>query len=41
MGVTLQWSPAVETALYLTYRIAAYVVVNLGEDAALVAFMFC
>jgi hypothetical protein len=25
----------------LAYRIASYVVLNLGEDAALVALMFC
>ena len=29
------------TAWYLAYRAADYVVVNLGEDAALVALMFC
>ena len=26
---------------YLAYRLADYVVLNLGEDAAMVAFMFC
>jgi len=26
---------------FLAYRVAAYVLMNLGEDAAMVAFMFC
>jgi hypothetical protein len=30
-----------QTGWYLVYRAADYVVVNLGEDAAVVAFMFC
>jgi hypothetical protein len=30
-----------QTAWYLAYRAADYVVMNLGEDAALVALMFC
>lgn len=30
-----------QTGWYITYRVAAYVVMNLGEDAAMVAFMFC
>jgi hypothetical protein len=30
-----------QTGWYLAYRAADYVVVNLGEDAALVALMFC
>jgi hypothetical protein len=30
-----------QTVWYLAYRAADYVVVNLGEDAALVALMFC
>ena len=30
-----------QTGWYLAYRAADYVVVNLGEDAAVVAFMFC
>jgi hypothetical protein len=30
-----------DTAYYLSYRVADYVVLNLGEDAAMVAFMFC
>jgi hypothetical protein len=29
-----------QTGWYLAYRVADYVVVNLGEDAAMVAFMF-
>ena len=29
------------TGWYLAYRLADYVVLNLGEDAAMVAFMFC
>ncbi len=32
---------SVEFFVGLCYRISAYVVMNLGEDAALVAFMFC
>ncbi len=31
----------IEALYYLAYRVAAYVLMNLGEDAALVAFMFC
>jgi hypothetical protein len=30
-----------QTGWYLAYRAADYVVVNWGEDAALVALMFC
>jgi hypothetical protein len=30
-----------ETVVYWLYRVSAYVVLNLGEDAALAAFMFC
>jgi hypothetical protein len=37
----MSWSPTLENALYLSYRFSAYVLINLGEDAALVAFMFC
>ena len=36
-------SPAawtVDAGWYLAYRVADYVVLNLGEDAAMVAFMF-
>lgn len=32
------WS--LETGCYLAFRVADYVVLNLGEDAAMVAFMF-
>jgi hypothetical protein len=30
-----------DTGHYLAYRVADYVVLNLGEDAAMVAFLFC
>jgi hypothetical protein len=30
-----------ESAWYLVYKVSAYVLMNLGEDAALVALMFC
>ncbi len=30
-----------ETLWYLVYKASAYVLMNLGEDAALVALMFC
>lgn len=30
-----------ESGWYLVYRVSAYVLMNLGEDAALVALMFC
>jgi hypothetical protein len=30
-----------QTGWYLAYRVADYVVLNLGEDAAMVAFVFC
>lgn len=32
------WTP--DTGWYVAYRIADYVVLNLGEDAAMVAFVF-
>lgn len=35
----MSWS--VEAGWYLVYRVSAYVLMNLGEDAAMVAFMFC
>lgn len=35
----MNWS--LEPAWCLAYRVSAYVLMNLGEDAALVAFMFC
>ncbi|NVO04957.1 MAG: hypothetical protein HXX19_02910 [Rhodoferax sp.] len=31
----------VQTGWYLAYRAADYVVLNLGEDAALIALAFC
>ena len=31
----------VHTLTYWSYAAAAYVLMNLGEDAAMVAFMFC
>jgi hypothetical protein len=34
-------SPKLDVLVYLCYKMSAYVVLNLGEDAALVAFMFC
>jgi hypothetical protein len=33
--------PMPETLVYWAYRASAYVVLNLGEDAALVAIFFC
>jgi hypothetical protein len=30
-----------QTAWYLAYCVADYVILNLGEDVAMVAFMFC
>ncbi|MEO7401764.1 MAG: hypothetical protein ABIV07_13545 [Polaromonas sp.] len=30
-----------DTATYLSWRIASYALLNLGEDAALLALMFC
>jgi hypothetical protein len=30
-----------QPACYLAYRVADYVVLNLGEDVAMLAFMFC
>jgi hypothetical protein len=34
-------SAKLDAFIYLCYKVSAYVVVNLGEDAAWVAFMFC
>jgi len=36
--IPARWLPAMP---YAAYRIAIYVTLNLGEDAALVALMFC
>ena len=30
-----------EALWYLAYRVSSYALMNLGEDAAMVAFMFC
>jgi hypothetical protein len=30
-----------EAACFLFYRVCVYVLMNLGEDAAIAAFMFC
>lgn len=30
-----------DTAAYWTFRVAGYALLNLGEDAALIALMFC
>lgn len=30
-----------DTAVYWVFRMAGYALLNLGEDAALVALMFC
>jgi hypothetical protein len=30
-----------DTVVYMVYRVASYVALNLGEDVALLAFMFC
>ena len=30
-----------ETLVYTVHRLASYVALNLGEDAAVLAFMFC
>ena len=31
----------IDTAAYWAFRLAGYALLNLGEDAALIAFMFC
>jgi hypothetical protein len=33
--------PMQDTLVYWLYRASAYLVLNVGEDAALVAIMFC
>jgi hypothetical protein len=33
--------PLPETLVYWAYRASTYVLLNLGEDAALVAILFC
>ena len=40
-GMFTTASPKVDAFIYLCYKVSAYVVINLGEDAAWVAFMFC
>lgn len=37
----MDWTPALESLVYLSYRLSAYLLLNLGEDAALVAIIFC
>lgn len=32
---------SMDTVIYLVYRLASYLTLNLGEDAAVLAFMFC
>lgn len=32
---------SMDTMVYLAYRLASYLTLNLGEDAAILAFMFC
>jgi hypothetical protein len=39
LSMTAPYLP--DTLAYWAYRVSAYVVLNLGEDAALVAIMFC
>jgi len=34
------WS-LLDNAVYWAFQAAAYALLNLGEDAALIAFMFC
>ena len=31
----------IDSAAYWAFRVAEYALLNLGEDAALIAFMFC
>ena len=31
----------IDSAAYWAFRFAGYALLNLGEDAALIAFMFC
>lgn len=33
--------PFLDTAAYWVFRMAGYALLNLGEDAALIALMFC
>jgi hypothetical protein len=37
----MNWDAWFQTVTYASYRVSSYVLMNLGEDAALVAFMFC
>jgi len=37
----MNWYRCKHLAHYWTYAAAAYALMNLGEDAAIVAFMFC
>jgi hypothetical protein len=39
--MTVDANSKTDLLIYLCYKVSAYVVLNLGEDAALVAFMFC
>lgn len=44
-SLMLSFSPSsdlsMDTLVYLAYRLASYLTLNLGEDAAVLAFMFC
>jgi hypothetical protein len=37
----MNFSLLIDSAAYWSFRIADYALLNLGEDAALVALMFC
>ena len=37
----MNFDPYIDMAAYLLLRVASYALLNLGEDAALIALMFC
>lgn len=41
LSSVLSAEPSMETVLCMVYRLASYLALNLGEDAALLAFIFC
>jgi hypothetical protein len=39
--LVMNWDQMFQVMTYAGYRVSTYVLMNLGEDAALVALMFC
>ena len=40
-AIPMTSNPLIELALFLVYRLCSYLVLNVGEDAAILAIVFC